>query len=845
MIILKAARRGLWRRVLLMSAGAVFLMAGAARAQSVADHTADFHIAGGDLDHALTQVADQSGVRIFFPSASVAGKHFAGLSGRLTVGQALGRLLGGSGLSWRLQDGRTIIVSPASSSTITLGPVRVGGSMVRQSATGPGVGYVADNTMAGTKTDTPIIEIPNSVYVVTKQQMTDQQPQNLQEALRYTAGIYSESLGTYGNGATAGSGGSTIQQRGFSTSEFVDGIMTNSYSGAETTFIDRVEVVNGPASVMYGQTTPGGMIGMSLKKPTDTPLRQVSVGFGNWGRYQATVDISDKVTKSGNVRYRVSAIGVTQGTQTDYLSYHRVGVLPSLTWDIDRKTSLTLVGSYMYSPGDGNNYSNQVPTVGSILPSPYGRFPRSKFLGAPNWNESGEKDAMFEYLFRHKFSKYIEFDQTFRWEDSQHTDKYLVPDGMITPTEMSRSAFADNDRNTTIGLDTRLTGKVKTGPAEHTWVVGSDFRQFNEKMNMLFDLGNLNAIDVNGPYSSYNYTPCVDIHSADCQVYKQNGSIHYFQEGVYFQDQIKYKGLSVLLGGRQDWVNYDDNVSSYSNTSDDHSISGGPSTSKPQAQSAFTWRAGLVYKFSFGLAPYFSYSTSFLPQAGSVDRFGRAFAPLRGEQIEAGLKYQLKKPDIFLTAAAFHIDENHYLVTDPADTHYRADAGRVTSKGFEVSAHANITKDLRAIANYTFTDIRYTRTNLVSDLDYADGSTGSAPVSEQGKYVESVPRNMFSVFLDYTPPARFLKGFGFNGGIRYIGFTYSDAVNTYKIPAYFVFDIGAHYDFGKAFSALEGLKAQLAVSNLANKYYITSCAYNFGCYLGQGRRVYGNLTYNW
>lgn len=187
--------------------------------------------------------------------------------------------------------------------------------------------------------------------------------------------------------------------------------MTNSVSAGETAFLERIEVVNGPASVMYGQTTPGGMQAMSLKKPTDTPLHQVSLGFGNWGRYEATFDVSDKITKSGNVRYRVAGIGVTQGTQTNYIDYHRVGVMPSITWDIDKKTSLTLLGMYMYTLGEG--VGTQYPAIGTLFPSTYGHISRSTFIGEPNFNKMSDKDAMFEYQFKHNFNKYINFSQAF------------------------------------------------------------------------------------------------------------------------------------------------------------------------------------------------------------------------------------------------------------------------------------------------------------------------------------------------------------------------------------------------------------------------------------------------
>ncbi len=389
-----------------------------------------------------------------------------GVAGNFAPDIALSRLLAGTGLTYQVSGAHSVIIKKVSAN-ITLGPVRVGGTVAHENPTGPGVGYVATSTMAGTKTDTPIMEIPNSIYVVTKQLMQDQQPQNVAQALRYSPGIMAESEGTYGNGSAHGADTGIIQ-RGFSTSQFVDGLMTNSVSAGETAFLERIEVVNGPASVMYGQTTPGGMLAMSLKKPTDTPLHQVSVGFGNWARYEATFDVSDKITKSGNVRYRIAGIGVTQGTQTNYVDYHRVGVLPSLTWGIDPKTSLTLLGMYMYTPGEG--VASQYPRVGTLSSGPYGHvISRNTFLGEPNWNTMGDKDAMFEYQFQHKFNKYINFSQTFRWENSDRNQETTYWDGNVSSSQVALQPNLYNTNTNTVVLDTRIFGNFNTGKVKHTW----------------------------------------------------------------------------------------------------------------------------------------------------------------------------------------------------------------------------------------------------------------------------------------------------------------------------------------------------------------------------------------
>lgn len=835
-----ASVAGVCLMALLASSCLSGLMAPAAKAQPAGDGagaTRHFTIAAQPLRTALHQYLEQSGVQVAYPTADAGNVRSTAISGNLTSQEALSRLLTGTGLTWRATGPNSVTLAKASAN-ITLGPVRVGGTVAHQDPTGPGVGYVATTTMAGTKTDTPITEIPNSIYVVTKQLMQDQQPQSVVEALRYTAGVYSESEGTYGNGGYT----SGIMQRGFNTTQFVDGLMTNTASSGEPAFLERIEAINGPASVMYGQVNPGGMLAMDLKKPTDTPLHQISVGFGNWHRYETTLDISDKITKSGNIRYRIAAIGVTSNTQIDNVNYHRVGVLPSITWDIDKKTSLTLLGMYMYTPGDGTAYANQEPLLGTLIRnSEYPEIPRKNFLGATNWNQTGGKQAMFEYQFKHEFNKYINFSQVFRWEDSEYNQNTTYGNGAISSTEESISGWSTRGHRSTVGLDSRLWGHFSTGSVKHLWVVGSDFRQYKNNTDSIFDFTSFPSVNYYNPQP--NYTPCYNLKSSACSDYAVYNRDTYFQQGVYFQDQIKWNKLSILLGGREDWVNYGGHSTNISTIG---SYPGSISYSKdtPQPQHAFTWRAGIIYNSDIGLSPYFSYSTSFIPQY-SLNYLGKPFSPLRGSQLEAGIKYKVPNKDILFTAAAFRVNEDHYLINDLVHTGYSTDGGRVRSQGFEVAANANITKDLRLVASYSYTDIRFENSNITDQRfnPYTNSNYGSE-ISEKGMSVPQVPRNMFSVFADYTLPRNIAKGFGLNWGMRYVGSTYIDNVESFKTKPYVLFDIGAHYDFSQISPMLKGLKAQLAISNLTNKYYVTSCQTNV-CYLGQGRRLYGNLTYSW
>jgi len=846
-----AKGRPCWLAAALMTttlAGLDGHVARAATAQNIAApaqaSAQKFNIPAQKLGDALASFGAQSGWQVSVRADVIRNATSPGVNGSLTPADALSRLLAGTGFTYRLSGGHTVTLVPASAN-ITLGPVRVGGTFVHQDPTGPGVGYFAENTMAGTKTNTPITEIPNSVHVITKQQMIDQQPQTLAQALRYMPGVYAEFLGTQDDGNANGSENS-IRQRGFGSSIFVDGLMSSSSIAGEPTFLERVEVVNGPASVMYGQTTPGGMIGMSLKKPTEAPLHQVSVGFGNWGRYQANFDFSDKITKSGNVRFRIAGLGVTQGTQTEYVKYKKISVLPSLTWDIDKNTSWTLVGMYDYTPNRGT--ASQYPIRGTLITSPtIPRISRKTYLGLPNWNDNDIKGGMLESLFQHKFNKYVTFSQTFRWnkESIDNRTSYFGSSSSVN-TAYVVPWWIKGTQNR-IQFDARFSGIIKTGPLQHTWVVGSDFRDYDYTSSTNFDRNDQSSTTVNIYNPQPNYTPCYSLPSStSCKNTLTSGKYNLFQEGVYFQDQIKWKRLSIVLGGRQDWVNRTATSYSWADNNATHKLTYKDTSTNPQPQSAFTWRAGILYNFDFGLTPYFSYSTSFVPQV-STDYLGRPFAPLSGKQMEVGLKYKVPNKDILITAAAYDITENHYLITDPVYTNYQTDAGTVRSRGFEVSANANVTKNLRVVASYSYTDTRFGKSNLTNSVYCPSLGKACSPTvmrAEAGQSVPYVPRNMFSVFADYTIPKNIVKGLGVNWGMRYIGYTYGNYVESFKVPSYILFDIGAHYDFGEQFPSLKGLHAQLAISNLTNKYYVTSC-YQGSCNLGQGRRVYGNLTYNW
>ncbi|MFW7268159.1 TonB-dependent siderophore receptor [Gluconacetobacter sp. Hr-1-5] len=788
--------------------------AGAATTQEREDPTLslrNFDIPAQPLSAALMRFVQQAGLQVTADSALLRGVNTSGVHGRLTPRQALGQLLAGTGLAALPAGGRTVVLTKMSS-TITLGPVRVGGqthpASDPQAPYGPGQGFVATRTNTATKTDTPIIKVPQSIYVVTRQQMDDLQPLTIIEALRYTPGI---SAPNPPGGGLPWVNSHDIYQRGFQSDTFMDGLIADtSPSTVEPFFMDRIEALSGPPSVMYGQALPGGAINVSLKRPTEKVRHEFNVGFGSYGRYEGQLDMSGPLTKDRTLLYRVVAIGDTQGDQTAYSHYKRLAIMPELTWNIDDDTYLTLIGQYNAIPELSANSAG--PAMSAIFPGSYPRYSPHTFTGDPAFSNSHGESHLFEYIFYHRFNKFIQFYQNFRYEHNNGWFSDLFSLGLDPKTsELSRYAMMLGDDEHAVLMDSHAQMDFSTGPMQHKVLVGVDFRvqQESDIWGMDFNAPSLNLLKPQYYiYSTKTFLSNIgNSFSGDVSDYEQ--------EGIYFQDQFAWKGLNVTLGGREDWNNY-----------------GGTFAR------AFTWRGGVNYVFDFGLAPYFSYATSFNPQVGNIYS-GAQPQPLSGKQWEVGLKYQPPHSRMFFSAAAYDLRENNVLVTDPYHQNFSLQVGQVRVRGVELAANANLAQGLDLSASYTYMDPENSRTNLT------DTDINGNIVSLKGKSPTQIPRNTVSLMVDYRLPREIAPGFSINAGLRYVGFTVGDQANSFHVPAYTLFDGGATYDFGALRPVLKGLNVRLSLVNAFNKEYVVNCTSSDSCAWGQLRRVTGQIGYRW
>lgn len=780
-----------------------------AHAQQTAAQAGTIHItiSAQPLGAALNALARQADVQLMVHPDLVTGLNAPAVSGNMTSRQAFDRLLAGSGLVASVE-GNTVIIKALASgkSATTLPAVLVAASAQKETATGPVIGYAAKRSATTTKNDTSLLETPQSISVVTREQMDAQNIQSVPQALRYTPGIVAEQRGVNTDALEY------IYTRGFQIDEYWNGLRLPS-NGFNITSMDpylfeRIELLRGPASVLYGQTSPGGLLSLVSKRPTDTPLHEIMFQTGSHGRAQIGADFGGPLSDDGKWSYRLTANAYDTGTQTDHIKQQHAAVAAALTYKPSADTHLTIFTNYQKDPQAG--VFNYVPAAGTVLPGKVS-VPRSFFAGDPDFNAYSKEQASGGYEFEHRFNETYTVKQNFRLlRNSVHirdldTTYGLSPDGLA----IEREAYAHDGSATSVALDNQLQASFKTGSLDHKVTVGLDYMRLHYDHTYIGQ-GDALAPPINIANPVYGQTisyPDFMYGSSTDDVIKQTG--------VYLQDQIRLDRWAFLLGGRQDWA-----------STDSESYKTGVTTR--QSNKAFTWRTGLVYLFDNGISPYASYATSFQPALGT-DVNGATFKPTKGQQYEVGIKYQPVGSDSTITVAAFDLTQTNVLTTDPLNSKFKVQTGEVRSQGVEVEARGALTKHLQGIATYTHTDIQNTRSNT-NNLD-------KAPVG--------IPADMASLWLIYDVQTAALSGLQVGGGVRYVGASYGDATNTFKVPSYTLLDLSLRYDLGRLSSSLRGWTGTLTASNITNKNYIAGCINSSGCIFGAERAVLANVKYQW
>ncbi len=809
-------------RIMLLAACASFttvVLSTGAVAQTAKSY--EFAISGQPLSAALVRFSSVTGIDVAFDGPLPANLRSVGTAGNLSAEGALRRLLAGTGLTFRFTTANTVLlINPQNSSSSAsavgatiLEPIVVQG----ENARGPVEGFVATQSATATKTGTSLKDTPQAVNVVTKDQIAAQGSTTLTQALRYTPGVISQ----YGDDSRY----DWFTIRGFRPSRYLDGLRlpfgSRGYAQprVEPFSLERAEVLKGPASVLYGQGDPGGLINMVSKRPSATALNEVEMQFGTDKRIQTAFDLGGGAGDDDSFLYRIVGVGRLTDTQYDYVREKKGYIAPSFTFKPDEGTSLTVYGSYQHIDSPGGGGAPALPANGTLYTRMYPELPRSAFPGEPGYDHYKSDQASVGYEFEHEVDDTWTIRQNLRYSyigtDTQRVQPYCP--AACNPTAFYRYAWAFPESARAVTVDNQAIGNFQTGDVAHTALFGLDYsyessRYEESALSPIFT--HFNGLDPVYGATAITRPPIATRIDQDRS-----------QIGLYAQDQMEWNNFVFSLGGRYDWANTDTRTRT---SVADNQVD--------QRDGKFTWRTGLVYNFDNGLSPYAGYSTSFNPASGT-DRLGNAFEPTTGEQFEVGVKYQPNGSNSFVTLSAYHLTQDNVLSPDttPGFTNYSVQTGQVRMRGVELEGKAEITDAFSVLASYAYTDSEITRAN-----------PNAAGISNEGNRFAFVPRQQASLWLDYTlQTSTIWDGLSFGGGARYTGQTFGDNANKFDIPSYTVFDAAVRYDFGKADPKLEGLKASLNVSNIFDRKYVSTCIAATGCYWGEGRTVYATLKYSW
>jgi iron complex outermembrane receptor protein len=744
------------------------------------------------LAEALNDWARQTRLQIIVQQGLVAGKTAPAVVGQMTAQQALERLLAGSGLRADTEGAAFVVKAlppPAPTSTpagaATLPAVTVTDS--RESAYGPVGGFVARRSATATKTDTPLSETPQSVSVVPREQIEAQAADSVDQALQYSAGV-----SMFEGGGTR-SVGTRFVVRGFSTlgqaALYLDGskLPTNSLTGAmEPYHFERIELLKGPASILYGQATPGGVINLVGKRPTDEPLREAELQAGSWNRKQVAVDLAGPATEDKRIRYRLTALARDSDSMVKAYRNDRASLAGTLEWQLADSTLLTLRGTYddtraAFDPGK--------PLEGTLLPNPAGRISRQLFVGERGVDDYRGKGHTLGYALEHSFNSDWKIRQNVLAYDRKIDWTYSSPSAQVNPANPrlgTRVAVLRADDDKGFSVDNQLHGIVRHGNVEHKLLLGLDYAK--SSFQRAQSVGTLAPLDLFAPV--YGAAP----------TYLGSGSStsRIQQAGLYMQDQIKVdEHWIAVIGGRYDTTRND----------------AGSGTASEKSH-AFTPRVGLMYAFGNGLTPYYSYSRSFMPTPGADFQLNR-FKPTTGVQHEVGIKYEPPGANASVTVAAYQIKQRNSLTPDPVNTGYLVQTGETRSRGIEIEARAEVNRQLTVIAALGTTNAVITRSN--------QGNLGDRPTA--------VPRNTLSVWGDYKVAA--VPGLSLGLGLRRVG---QQQVNRMAVPSFTVYDAAVRYQWNNWQFALN-------LKNLTDKTYVAACP--SVCYYGEQRNVLLTARYHW
>jgi len=664
-------------------------------------------------------------------------------------------------------------------------------------ADGPVQGYRATRSASATRTDTAIHETPQSISVVPAQVVEDIGATRLEDALDYAGGV--ERGNNFG-----GQGLTEFLVRGFSTQEFYrNGFAVNrGYPNMpDASTLERIEVLRGPASMLYGRGDPGGTFNIVSKQP-QAELRTVLGSQVNTdGLRRGTLDTTGALDESAAFTYRLNLVAEGSDSFRDHVESERYNIAPVLRWQLSDDTALILEGDYLHNrhPMDRGltRYPNQA-----------GDLSRDRFLGEESAGKLTNKNATTQLRLEHQLDSQWMLRGGIQYLDGSLDggaveNNGLASDGRTVGRNYSERWLNWND----LAVQANLEGHFDAAGLAHTLLLGVEFDEYNYD-SLIRRSGGLTSdfpIDLYDPVYGQPLPALTRTTTYDDENLKSYA--------FFVQDQIALtERLKAQVGARLERFEqrYDNKLT--------------PAGSWDQAHNAVSPRFGLIYDLTEELAVYANTSRSFKPNRGA-DRSSQAFDPEKGIAHEVGIKYELPEHDLSVTAALFHITKENVLTSDPLDSNYQVAAGEARSRGFDISVAGNITPQWRVIGGYAYVDAEVT-----------ESSSASMPV---GTRLANVPRHSFNLLDTYEFADGPLAGLGIGigMGVKYVGDRKGGASSTaFDMDAYTTVDLLAYYPL------TERVRLNLNLNNVFDEEYEERAWGNIWAYPGAPRTLQAGIS---
>jgi iron complex outermembrane recepter protein len=655
------------------------------------------------------------------------------------------------------------------------------------------VGKISEVPTTASKTDTPLVETPQSISLVTRENLVIQAPLALQEALRYTAGVRTEAYGLDSRGDWA-----TIRG-GEEWGQYLNGLRMlygyNNNTRPDPFAIEQIEVLRGPSSVLYGQGSFNGVINLASKKPLAATRREVSLQMGSYGRKQAAFDFTGSIDRDDKWLYRMVALGRDSSTQVDYVPDDRLLLAPSLTWRPGKATRLTVLANFQQDKGGSS--IGFFPWQGTVLPHVYGQIPTNTFIGEPDIDEYNTEQKAISYLFEHRLSDRWAVRQNLHYAHGHgsiqefYTRFDPIPIFNEDQRTINRTLYVSKQDLDSLAVDTQMEKRWRTGPIQHLFLSGVDHQRAT--ITGVEGYSDEPALDLYAPvYGNYTYPTLGAVPDT-----RQN------QTGLYAQDQIKILERWVLsMGIRKDWASFE--------------AAGAPPSR--QSYQAVTGRVGFVYLSSLGISPYVNHSQSFQPVTG-LDFYNNPYKPLRGKQVEFGVRYQPRSGNGLVSLALFDMRQQNRLTPDPANPLNSLQIGEARIRGIELEANATVFWRLNLLSSYSFTEARVSQSNG-PDL---------------GKRLAPSPAHVSSLWAMRSFRIGDSRSLTAGGGVRFTDGSW-DGNDILKTPSYTLYDAMFSYEF-------RTWRLALNVANLTDKVHVTTCLARGDCFYGLRRAVTATVSY--